>query len=256
MNAFDFSILSFLNRFAGQYLSFDKALVFLCNNGFFRGGVIAALCWWAWFKNGEDKDKNKEAREVIISTMLACLVSILFARLVVLAFPFRVRPISDPTNGFHFPAAPIDWHNWSSFPSDHAIMFFTLTTGLFFISRVLGWIALMDSVFLVCLPRIYLGPSDRCIGRGSHRCWHGSLGQSKSLQKSCCKSSFPVDPKKSRLILCSIFPVHVSSHCNFLGYSCYRNCSYKKTPGPLRRLVNGKKNVRSRFFLLRVGSGG
>ncbi|PYI86405.1 MAG: hypothetical protein DME26_09070 [Verrucomicrobia bacterium] len=159
MNAFDFSILSFLNRFAGQYLSFDKALVFLCNNGFFRGGVIAALCWWAWFKNGEDKDKNKEAREVIISTMLACLVSVLFARLVVLAFPFRVRPISDPTNGFHFPAAPIDWHNWSSFPSDHAIMFFTLTTGLFFISRVLGWIALMDSVFLVCLPRIYLGVS-------------------------------------------------------------------------------------------------
>jgi undecaprenyl-diphosphatase len=167
MNAFDFSILSFMNRFEGRHLSFDNAVVSLSNDGFLRGGIIACLCWWAWFNNGEDKDKNKYAREMVVSAMVACLASILFARLVVLAFPFRVRPICDPSNGFHFPAAATDWQNWSSFPSDHAIMFFTLTTCLFFISRTMGWIALLDTVFLVCLPRIYLGihyPTDVLAG--------------------------------------------------------------------------------------------
>jgi len=46
-------------------------------------------------------------------------------------------------------------------------MFFTLTTALFYVSRVAGWIALLDTVFLVCLTRIYLGyhyPTDILAG--------------------------------------------------------------------------------------------
>jgi undecaprenyl-diphosphatase len=46
-------------------------------------------------------------------------------------------------------------------------MFFTLTTGLFSVSRMLGWIALTDTVVLICLPRIYLGihyPTDIIAG--------------------------------------------------------------------------------------------
>src|SRR5207249_5156375 len=102
---------------------------------------------------GEHK-ANKDARQRIVASIISCSVSIVIARLIAWAFPFRVRPISDPTNGLQFPASPVDWENWSSFPSDHAILFFAFTTCLFYTSRALGWIAVFDTVFLVCLPKI------------------------------------------------------------------------------------------------------
>lgn len=166
-NSFDYSILSWLNQFVGQHPSFDGAVVSLSNNGFLRGGVLAGLCCWAWFQHGEGENKNRAARETIISGMLTCLASIVLTRLVIMMLPFRVRPLCDPANGLHFPAATTDWEHWSAFPSDHAIMFFALTTCLFFVSRAMGWIALLDTVFLVCLPRLYLGihyPTDLLAG--------------------------------------------------------------------------------------------
>lgn len=193
MNTFDHSILSFFNRFVGQCPAFDNGVVFLANSGFLRGGIIAALCWWAWFKKGEDKEANNDAREVIISAMLACFASIAIARLVVLAFPFRLRPLADPTNGFHFPTSRTDWQNWSSFPSDHAMMFSTLATCLFFVSPVLGWIAAVDTVVLICLPRIYLGihyPTDilagAVIGAGI-----GLVANLEALRKPIARAVFP-----------------------------------------------------------------
>jgi len=53
--------------------------------------------------------------------------------------------------------------NWSSFPSDHAVLFSMLATCLFFISRPLGLIAALDAALLICFPRVFLGihhPSD------------------------------------------------------------------------------------------------
>lgn len=168
MNGFDYSILSFLNRFVGQHPWFDNALVYLSNEVFLTVSPVVALCWWAWFKHGQDTDdRNVETRQSIVSTLLVCFASILLARIIVVSFHFRLRPLCDPTNGLHFPPGTTDWQNWSSFPSDHAIMFFTLTTGFFSVSRMLGWIALIDTVVLVCLPRIYLGihyPTDIIAG--------------------------------------------------------------------------------------------
>ena len=143
-------------------------MVAVNDSNFLKEGLIVALCWWGWFENGEDQDKNKEAREGILSALLACFVAIIIARLAVLALPFRVRPLCDPANGLHFvPSSSFNWQHWSSFPSDHAIMFFTLATCLFAVSRVLGWIALVHSAFVVCLPRVYLGihyPTDILAG--------------------------------------------------------------------------------------------
>jgi undecaprenyl-diphosphatase len=45
----------------------------------------------------------------------------------------------------------------SSFPSDHAILFFAIATGIYMISRSFGIFAFLYSFIFIALPRIYLG---------------------------------------------------------------------------------------------------
>src|SRR6202000_3057657 len=52
---------------------------------------------------------------------------------------------------------------WNSFPSDHAVLFFALSMGLWYQSRKLGYLAMLWTLLVICLPRLYLGyhwPSD------------------------------------------------------------------------------------------------
>jgi undecaprenyl-diphosphatase len=56
---------------------------------------------------------------------------------------------------------------WSSFPSDHAVLFFCLGMGLWLISRRLGAIALAYALLGACFPRVYVGihyPTDILAG--------------------------------------------------------------------------------------------
>jgi len=63
--------------------------------------------------------------------------------------------------------------NWSAFPSDHATLFLALVTGIFFVSRRLGLIALLWTLVTITFPALYLGvhwPTDviagACLGVG------------------------------------------------------------------------------------------
>jgi undecaprenyl-diphosphatase len=56
---------------------------------------------------------------------------------------------------------------WSAFPSDHAMMWCAVATGIFLASRRLGVAAIVYTVVLIGLPRIYLGlhhPTDVLAG--------------------------------------------------------------------------------------------
>lgn len=166
MNVFDYEIISFFNQFALRSVKFDNLILLISVNVLLKGGVIVALLWYAWFKEDNLKVVQRN-RQYILATVLASFVAIVGARLMALLLPLRLRPLHNPEMMLQFPLEKEVLEGWSSFPSDHAVLFFTLATGLFFVSRVLGEIGIAHAIFVICLPRIYLGlhyPTDILAG--------------------------------------------------------------------------------------------
>ena len=156
MNPFDEIIIRFLNQFANRSPEFDSVMVFIRTANVLKGGVIVGLLWWVWFSNTDNRARN---REIILATFLGAFGAMFAARALAFLLPFRFRPLHDAAVGFHLPygMVPEALDGWSSFPSDHAALFFALTTGLCFVSCRLGLIATLYTIFVICFPRVYLG---------------------------------------------------------------------------------------------------
>jgi undecaprenyl-diphosphatase len=165
VNPVDAGIISFLNHFARRSWAFDTFFV-LCSNYLLRAAGIVPLYWWAWFREG---DAKTEKRRMLLFGMVSCLLALFLSRLISAVLPFRLRPIHNPELHFQAPygqGTQMLLH-WSSFPSDHAAVYFALATCLYFVSRQFGIFALCWALFVTCLPRIYLGlhyPSDILAG--------------------------------------------------------------------------------------------
>jgi undecaprenyl-diphosphatase len=94
---------------------------------------------------------------------------LLLSRTLSAILPFRPRPYLNPDLHFQLPYGQGTQIlvEWSSFPSDHAAVYFALATCLYFVSRRLGIFALCWVVFVTSLPRVYLGlhyPTDMIAG--------------------------------------------------------------------------------------------
>lgn len=162
----DTELLRFANDWASSSPELSMVLRF-----FYRDAVKNLLpvliLWGLWFaKKGEERTAQ---REVLISVLFLTVFSILAARAMANTLPHRDRPIHNAESG----AVMLDWmpdsafQGMSAFPSDHAVMFFTLATGLFCVSRVAGAVALLHAGLIVCLPRVAIGahwPSDILAG--------------------------------------------------------------------------------------------
>jgi len=164
MNAFDAGILHWLNEFAQQSPAFDLAMRFVSTANLLKGELIMMLFWWAWFARGERGDARERAsrdRQVLLCTLFACIAAILVGRGLAHFLPFRVRPAYTPALSFVAPYGAtneaLGMRLWSSFPSDHAMLFSALATGLLMISRPLGVAAYVYWVAVIGFPRIYLG---------------------------------------------------------------------------------------------------
>ena len=96
------------------------------------------------------------AREKISAGLLGSLVCIVVVRLIAALLPFRPRPLANPLNGLTFPINAGGW-DWTSFPSDNAAVFFLLAVCLFSVSRIAGSVALVDAMFFICFPRVFVG---------------------------------------------------------------------------------------------------
>jgi len=182
--AFDLEILLFLNQYARSSESMDALIGFISGNHLIKGGVPMALFWWAWFR----EEEHSIVRARLLSTLVACLMAIIVARLLAHALPFRLRPIQNEDLPLVLPFGVFRGRildGWSSFPSDHAVLFYALATGLFCASRKPGLILLVYTTLLIALPRIYLGlhyPSDILAGAVLGMALTLSLQQSLTLR--------------------------------------------------------------------------
>jgi undecaprenyl-diphosphatase len=155
MNHFDSGILLWLNQFARRSPIFDAAVRFLSESDLLKGQVFMLIFWWFWFAPEERRKKN---RQIILATFAAVIVAIFLGRGVAVFLPFRIRPAFNPDLPFlSRPAANLGFRTWSAFPSDHAVLFSALATGLFFISPGIGMAAYVYALVLIDLPRVYLG---------------------------------------------------------------------------------------------------
>ncbi len=166
MNYFDVGIITYINQFAQHSRVFDQLVVLLAYNHLLKGGVLVMMIWWAWFK---PENHYTYHREHILSMLVSCLAAMTVARVLAVNLPFRARPMHEAELHLVLPYSmePTSLAEWSSFPSDHAVVFFALATSLLFVSRKVGVFALAYVALFIAMPRIYLGlhyPTDLIAG--------------------------------------------------------------------------------------------
>jgi undecaprenyl-diphosphatase len=166
LNPFDHWIISFINQFSQRSALFDSFVVHVIYNMLLTGGLITALLWWAWVWQTPRRELN---RSYVLAGLVLTVIALAISRTLALSLPFRVRPRFSETLGFRVPLGSENSYliHWSSFPSDHAVMYFSLATVLFLISRKVGIFAYCHAVFVICLPLLYLGvhyPTDLIAG--------------------------------------------------------------------------------------------
>jgi undecaprenyl-diphosphatase len=164
MNSFDQVIVEFILRhFSRSYYLFCIT-EFMSGDNLLKGGVFAILVWYLWFKTGP-ADSVKRVQ------LLATLISVFFVMVVTLSLagimPFRQRPFLNPEFHYAFLVPNGALPYMSSFPSDHAALFVSMSTGFLFISRKVGMMALLYTFTYIFFPRLYLGyhyPTDLLAG--------------------------------------------------------------------------------------------
>lgn len=158
LNRFDYPIDRWLNSGFGKHPLFDNLIGYLNGFDLFNSVFLISAFWWCWFRSPAPTDRERD-RAHVATTLAAGIGSIVIARALALTLPFRVRPRFEPSLHFILPAA---WNSsffadWSSFPSDNAMMFATLATGLCFVSWRIGLLAMIYVPLIICFPRVYLG---------------------------------------------------------------------------------------------------
>jgi len=158
MDYFDEIILSFLNQFAQRSWTFDNLMVRISGNDLLKGGLVMAVLWWIWFAH-DQKVIGRRTRETVLATLIGAFGAEFLARILALTLPFRLRPTHNPELVFRLPygAELTAVDRWSSFPSDHAALFFGLATGLLFISRRQGFFGFFYVFTIIVIPRMYRG---------------------------------------------------------------------------------------------------
>jgi membrane-associated phospholipid phosphatase len=156
----NYFVVKSLNQFGAGAPLFNKVQFYLESSPLFKSFPLIAILWFYWFR--EDRERAQRQR-LIVCTLAACLLALLVARVINNLGPFQPRPIANSALSLARFAGlpPFQEHSgvrdWSSFPSDHAALFFALAMGIFYLSRPAGVAAIAYVTAFVAFPRVYLG---------------------------------------------------------------------------------------------------
>lgn len=158
-NEVNITVMNWLSQFTAMSAPFNQIVHYVAGSNLFKGFPVMGLIWYFWFR---DTDPKSGTRRIIIATLLGCVIAVFIARVANNLGPYQPRPFANPALAHHvfigLPAPESQaLYIWSSFPSDHAALFFSLATGIFLISRTAGLLTYLYVLIFIALPRVYLG---------------------------------------------------------------------------------------------------
>ena len=155
INAFDHFVMSLMSDWTQHSAVVNKFIIQFLDLYTVKALPVFFVLWLLWFGDST----AAEYRPAILRGFIGMFVAGAVARLLGDWLPERVRPLHSGDPDFTPPlGVTLDaFERWSSFPSDHAAIFFALSTGLWLVSRRVGAMFYAWSIFIVCLPRLFAG---------------------------------------------------------------------------------------------------
>ena len=152
----DADFITFVNSFARMSIAFDRFILGVGRLDLFKGVVVTALLAYFWLV---PEGRLVSPRMILARSAIGVVAAVALARGLQLLLPFRARPRHNPELEF---TALADQQfeallGWSSFPGDHAVVYFAVATAVFMVSRRAGVFAYLWTVFITCVPQIYVG---------------------------------------------------------------------------------------------------
>ncbi|MEP2987858.1 MAG: phosphatase PAP2 family protein [Parasphingorhabdus sp.] len=162
----DRQITLWFGELLGSSSLLDETILTLSSSHLIKGGALVALLLYIWVAKpgqlgiGVQRTQNQN-RVTILTALVASVFAEIFALILSHKTDFRLRPFLEKSLDLQVPdrlqlLGP-EMMTSSSFPSDHAILFFAIVGGIFMVSRGLGMFAFLYCSIFIALPRIYLG---------------------------------------------------------------------------------------------------
>jgi undecaprenyl-diphosphatase len=156
-NFVDTTIAQFFNQFVHRSQVIDALVFQVAQNHLFKCAVLFSIICVAWFKVKIVDLTNK--KKAFLTIFLVATLAMIIARTIAFLSPHRYRPIYDTSLHLNAPFSVNHWflNGWSSFPSDHAALFFAISFSIYFLHKRLGLLAIGYTVLCICFPRLLLG---------------------------------------------------------------------------------------------------